>query len=154
MRAVIQRVSQASVSVRGESVASIGRGLLVLLALGRGDTPEDAAYVVDKTAGMRIFPDADGKFDRSAVDVGAEMLVVSQFTLYGDTRRGRRPSFTEAAAPADAAAMFDDALARFRATGLRVETGVFQEVMDVSLVNEGPVTIWLDSLDRHQPRRA
>ena len=154
MRAVIQRVNQASVSVRGETVASIGRGLVVLLAVGRGDTPEDIAYVVDKTAGMRIFPDAEGKFDRSALDIGVELLVVSQFTLYGDTRRGRRPSFTEAAAPAEASALFDDAVARFRATGLRVETGVFQEMMDVSLVNEGPVTIYLDSAERHRPRRA
>ena len=154
MRAVIQRVSKAAVTVRGATVGSIGRGLVILLAVGQGDTPEDTAYIVDKTAGMRIFPDAEGRFDRSALDVGAELLVVSQFTLYGDTRKGRRPSFTGAAEPGDASAAFDDALVRFRATGLRVEAGVFQETMDVSLVNDGPVTIWLDSADRHRPRRA
>jgi D-tyrosyl-tRNA(Tyr) deacylase len=154
MRAVVQRVSQAAVSVSGETAGAIGRGLLVLLAIGRGDGPDDVAYVVDKIAGLRIFPNADGNFDLSVADVGGELLVVSQFTLYGDTRRGRRPSFTGAAPPAEAGAAFEDAVARFRETGLRVETGAFQAMMDVSLVNDGPVTIWIDSGDRHRPRRA
>ena len=153
MRAVIQRVREASVSVAGEPLGAIGPGLLVLLAVGRDDTGDDAAYLVEKTVNLRIFPGDDGRFDRSALDVSAELLVVSQFTLYADTRRGRRPSFVGAAPPEQAAAQFNGAVERFRATGLRVETGRFQEMMDVSLVNDGPVTIWLDSADRHLPRR-
>ena len=153
MRAVIQRVSQAAVTIDGEQVAAIGRGLLLLIAIGRGDAPEDAAYLVQKTTGLRIFPGDDGRFDRSAMDVGAELLLVSQFTLYGDTRRGRRPSFTDAAPPEEASALFEALVERFRATGLRVQTGRFSEMMDVSLVNDGPVTIWIDSADRHRPRR-
>ena len=153
MRAVLQRVRSASVTVDGQTVGSIGRGLVVLLAIGRDDEPDDAAYVVDKTANMRIFPDDDGHMNRSAFEVGAELLVVSQFTLYADTRKGRRPSFTSAAPPETAADRFDDALDRFRATGLRVETGRFREMMDVALVNDGPVTIWLDSAERHRSRR-
>ncbi len=141
-------------AVRGDVVASIGQGLLVLVAVGRDDSAEDATYVVDKTVNLRVFPDAEGRFDRSALDERAEVLVVSQFTLYGDTRRGRRPNFTEAAPPEEADALFADVVQRFRASGLRVETGVFQEMMDVSLVNRGPVTIWLDSAERHLPRRA
>ena len=153
MRAVLQRVRSASVTVGGETVGAIGRGLVVLLAVGRDDGGEDGAYVVDKTANMRIFPDEDGDMNRSALEVGAELLVVSQFTLYGNTRKGRRPSYADAA-PAEAAAeRFDDALERFRATGLRVETGRFREMMDVALINDGPVTIWLDSAERHRPRR-
>ncbi len=154
MRAVLQRVRSASVTVDGQPVGSIGRGLVVLLAIGRGDEPDDEAYVVDKTVNMRIFPDDGGHMNRSALEVGAELLVVSQFTLYADTRKGRRPSFTAAAPPESAAARFDDAVARFRATGLRVETGRFGEMMDVALVNDGPVTIWLDSAERHRSRRA
>ncbi|MCH7607980.1 MAG: D-tyrosyl-tRNA(Tyr) deacylase [Chloroflexi bacterium] len=150
MRAVLQRVRSASVTVDGQTVGSIGRGLVVLLAIGRDDEPDDAIYVVEKTANMRIFPDERGHMNRSAAELGAELLVVSQFTLYADTRKGRRPSFTAAAPPEPAAARFDDAVARFRATGLRVETGRFGETMDVALVNEGPVTIWLDSADRHR----
>ena len=153
MRAVLQRVRSASVTVDGQTVGSIGRGLVVLLAIGRDDEPGDAIYVVEKTANMRIFPDDEGHMDRSALDVGAELLVVSQFTLYADTRKGRRPSFTAAAPPESAAARFDDAVARFRATGLRVETGRFGEMMDVALVNEGPVTIWVDSAERHRSHR-
>ncbi len=154
MRAVLQRVRSASVTVDGQPVGSIGRGLVVLLAIGRGDEPDDEAYVVDKTVNMRIFPDDGGHMNRSALEVGAELLVVSQFTLYADTRKGRRPSFTAAAPPESAAARFDDAVERFRATGLRVETGRFGEMMDVALVNDGPVTIWLDSAERHRSRRA
>ena len=153
MRALVQRVSEASVAIRGETVASVGRGLLVFVAVGHGDGPEDSAYIADKVAGLRIFPDDEGRFDRSALDIGAELLLVSQFTLYGDTRKGRRPSFTQAAPPELASAEFERVVERFRATGLRVATGRFQELMDVSLVNDGPVTIWLDSADRHRPRR-
>ena len=153
MRAVLQRVRSASVTVDGQTVGSIGRGLVVLLAIGRDDERDDAIYVVEKTANMHIFPDDEGHMNRSASEVGAELLVVSQFTLYADTRKGRRPSFTAAAPPGSAAARFDDAVARFRATGLRVETGRFGEMMDVALVNEGPVTIWVDSAERHRPRR-
>ena len=152
MRAVIQRVRSASVGVDGVTTGSIDAGLVVLAAVGRDDTAEDAAYVVDKTLNLRIFPDGEGRFDRSAHDVGAELLVISQFTLYGDTRKGRRPSFTEAAPAAEAEVAFADLLERFRATGLRVETGRFQAMMDVSLVNDGPVTIWIDSAERHRPR--
>ena len=153
MRALVQRVRQASVAVSGEEVASIGPGLLVFLAVARGDGPEDAGYIIDKITALRIFPDEAGRFNYSALDRGAELLVVSQFTLYADTRRGRRPSFTQAAPPDTAAHEFDQVVERFRATGLRVATGRFQELMDVALVNDGPVTIWIDSADRHRPRR-
>ena len=154
MRAVIQRVSQAAVAVEGQEVARIGRGLLVLLAVGAADTDEDAAYLADKTANLRIFPDEAGRFDRSALDVGGEVLLVSQFTLYADTRRGRRPGFTGAAPPDQAREMFERAVARFEAAGLAIRTGRFQEMMQVSLVNDGPVTIILDSAERSRPRRA
>jgi len=152
MRAVIQRVSSASVTVDGESVGVIGLGLLVLLGVGREDTPQDTEYVVDKITNLRIFPDADGRFDRSVLDAGGALLVVSQFTLYGDTRKGRRPSFTDAAPPEDAHALFDATVERLRATGVPVETGRFQAMMDVALVNDGPVTIVIDSADRLRPR--
>ncbi len=153
MRALVQRVSRASVAVGGQEVAAIGRGLLVFLAVAQDDAPEDAGYIVDKVSGLRIFPGADGRFDVSPMGVAAELLVVSQFTLYGDVRRGRRPSFTQAAAAEVAARLFDEVVERFRATGLPVATGVFQEFMDVALVNDGPVTIWIDSAERHRPRR-
>ena len=136
----------------GKSVSAIGRGLVVLAAVGRDDTPDDAAYLVDKTIHLRIFPDAEGRFDRSVLDIAGEILVVSQFTLYGDTRKGRRPSFMAAAAPEAAADALEALVERFRATGLRVETGRFGAMMDVELVNDGPVTIWIDSADRHRPR--
>ena len=152
MRALLQRVREASVTVGGEQVAAIGPGLVVFLAIGRDDQPEDASYLVEKTAGLRLFPSEAGHFDRSAVDVGVELLLVSQFTLYADTRKGRRPSFSAAAPPPDAAGQFARVVERFRATGLRVAVGRFQEMMRVSLVNDGPVTIWLDSADRHRPR--
>lgn len=152
MRALVQRVTQASVTVDGQQAGAIGPGLLVFLGMGQGDTEADAAYLVDKVSNLRIFPDAEGKFNRSALDVGGELLVVSQFTLYADTRRGRRPSFTGAAPPQDAEALFQHAVALFTATGLKVETGRFQAHMLVSLVNDGPVTVWLDSADRHRPR--
>ena len=154
MRAVIQRVSQAAVAIEGREVARIGSGLLVLLAVGVDDTEADAAYVAEKTANMRVFPDAAGRFDRSLLDIGGEALVVSQFTLYGDTRRGRRPSFTGAASPTQAREVFEQTAARLAAAGVSVSTGRFQEMMQVSLVNDGPVTIWLDSAERTHPRRA
>ena len=152
MRAVIQRVAGASVGIGGETVAAIGAGLLVLAAVGRDDADADAGYIVDKTVNLRIFPDADGRFDRSVRDVGGSLLVVSQFTLYGDARKGRRPSFTAAAAPAEAEARFADLVARFGAEGVPVETGRFGEMMAVCLVNDGPVTLVLDSADRLRPR--
>ena len=153
MRAVVQRVSRASVSVGGETIASIGAGLLVLAAVGKDDADADADYLVDKVVNLRVFPDDAGRFDRSALDAGASLLVVSQFTLYGDTRKGRRPSFTDAAPPAEAQARFAGLVERFCAAGLPVQTGRFQEMMDVSLVNDGPVTLILDSADRLRPRR-
>jgi D-tyrosyl-tRNA(Tyr) deacylase len=153
MRAVIQRVREASVTISGELVGAIGRGLVVLVAVGRDDSDDDSAYLVDKTINLRIFPNDEGKFDRSTLDVDAELLLVSQFTLYADTRKGRRPSFVGAARSEEALARFKDVVERFQATGLTVETGRFQEMMDVSLVNEGPVTIWLDSADKAPARR-
>ena len=153
MRALLQRVQEASVAVEGQKVAAIGAGLVVFIAVGRDDQPEDATYLVDKVTALRIFPGEDGRFDRSALDVGAELLVVSQFTLYADTRKGRRPSFSAAAPPPLAAEQFARVVEQFQGTGLRVATGRFQETMLVSLVNDGPVTIWLDSADRHRPRR-
>ena len=152
MRAVIQRVSRANVSVSGELVGSIGMGLVVLLAVGRDDVAEDAAYLVDKIVNLRIFPDDQGRFDRSVLNVSGELLLVSQFTLYGDTRKGRRPSFTEAASPEIASEQFANVVELFRGTGLNVETGRFQAMMDVDLVNDGPVTIVIDSADRNRPR--
>ena len=153
MRAVVQRVSSASVTIDGDVASRIETGLVVLVAVGRDDTDADADYIVDKTVHLRVFPDAEGRFDRSVEDVGGSLLVVSQFTLYGDVRRGRRPSFTEAAPPDEASARFADVVERFRATGVPVETGRFQAMMDVALVNDGPVTLILDSSDRHRPRR-
>lgn len=153
MRAVVQRVSRASVSVGGEAVASIGAGLLVFAAVGKDDADADADYLVDKIVNLRVFPDDAGRFDRSALDMGASLLVVSQFTLYGDARKGRRPSFTDAAPPGEAQARFAGLVERFRAAGLPVQTGRFQEMMDVELVNDGPVTLILDSADRLRPRR-
>ena len=153
MRAVVQRVSSASVSIDGEEVSRIGAGLVVLAAVGRDDTDADADYIVEKTVHLRVFSDAEGRFDRSVLDVGGSLLVVSQFTLYGDVRRGRRPSFTEAAPPAEAEERFAALVERFRATGVPVGTGQFQAMMDVALVNDGPVTLILDSADRHRPRR-
>lgn len=145
MRVVIQRVSKASVAVDGRTVASIGRGLLVLLGVAKGDGAREADYLVEKTLGLRIFPDEEGKMNRSVVEIGGSLLVVSQFTLYGDCRKGRRPSFDQAAAAADAAALYEYFLQAARARGVHVEAGVFQAHMDVSLVNDGPVTIICDT---------
>ncbi|MCI0489315.1 MAG: D-aminoacyl-tRNA deacylase [Blastocatellia bacterium] len=145
MRAVVQRVAEASVEVEGRMTGEIGAGLLVLLGVGREDSPQDADYLVEKIVHLRIFNDEDGKMNRSLADTGGAMLVVSQFTLYGDARRGRRPSYTDAAEPEKANALYEYFVERVRSQGLAVETGVFQAMMRVSLVNEGPVTILLDS---------
>lgn len=153
MRALVQRVSGASVTVEGEVVGSIDEGLVVLVGIHQDDTEEDAAYIVNKTANLRIFSDEDGRFDLSAMDTSADLLVISQFTLYGDTRRGRRPSFSHAMGPEPATLLFDQTLRLFEQTGLRVQTGRFQAHMLASIHNDGPVTIMIDSADRQRPRR-
>ncbi len=145
MRAVVQRVSRARVSVNSEITGEIGLGLLVLLGVGAGDTRADADYLVEKAVGLRIFEDAGGKMNLSVAEVGGTLLVVSQFTLYGDARHGKRPSFDAAAPPAEARELYEYFVERVRAAGLRAETGRFQETMQVELVNQGPVTILLDS---------
>ena len=145
MRVVVQRVSRARVSVNGEVAGEIGIGVLVLLGVGAGDTRAEADYLVDKTIGLRIFEDAGGKMNLSVAEVAGALLVVSQFTLYGDARRGKRPSFDAAAPPEEALELYEYFVERVRAAGLRCETGRFQETMQVELVNEGPVTILLDS---------
>ena len=145
MRAVVQRVSRGRVSVNGEITGEIGLGLLVLLGVGAGDTRSEADYLVDKTIGLRIFEDAGGKMNLSIAEVAGALLVVSQFTLYGDARRGKRPSFDAAAPPQLARELYEYFVEKVRFAGLRCETGRFQEAMQVELVNEGPVTILLDS---------
>jgi D-tyrosyl-tRNA(Tyr) deacylase len=145
MRAVVQRVKEATVSVDGQVVGRIGPGLLVLLGVGVGDADADAKAMADKVANLRIFADDQGQMNRSVLDVGGEVLVVSQFTLLGDARRGRRPSYVDAAPPEEANRLYERFVAEARARGLHVETGVFRAMMDVGLVNEGPVTILLDS---------
>lgn len=145
MRAVVQRVSRAKVTVHDWTAGEIGLGLLVLLGVGQADTEADAIYLAEKIAGLRIFEDGDGKVNRSVLDVGGSVLAVSQFTLYGDVRRGKRPSFDAAAPPDPARRLYEFFVERLRAAGLRCETGRFQETMQVELVNEGPVTILLDS---------
>ena len=154
MRAVIQRVAEASVLVDGLEVGSIGPGLVILLGVGREDDEADAQYLVDKILNLRIFADADNRFNRSALDVGAEFLLISQFTLYADTRKGRRPAFTQAALPQEAEELYDYTVEQFRQAGLKVATGRFREYMQLRLQNDGPVTIILDSLDRQRPRRS
>ena len=153
MRALVQRVTQASVTVDGEVLGQIGPGLVVLVGIAATDGPSEIEYIVSKAVNLRIFADSEGRFDLSALDVAADLLVISQFTLYGDTRRGRRPSFSRAASPDAAAGLFEDALDTFRKTGLPVETGRFQAYMNVSIQNDGPVTIMIDSDDRNRPRR-
>ena len=145
MRAVIQRVTEASVVVNGETVGEIGRGLVILLAVGRGDTDDTADRMADKCANLRVFEDADGKMNVSLLDNGGSALVVSQFTLYGDCRRGRRPSFTESAGPEEGERLYERFCSALRGNGIRVSTGVFRAEMSVRLHNDGPVTIWLDS---------
>jgi len=145
MRAVVQRVSRARVTVNEWTAGEIGLGLLVLLGVGREDSESDASYLAEKIVGLRIFEDAEGKMNRSVVDVGGSVLAVSQFTLYGDVRRGKRPSFDAASPPEPARQLYEFFVQCIRNFGLRCETGRFQEMMQVELVNEGPVTILLDS---------
>jgi D-tyrosyl-tRNA(Tyr) deacylase len=145
MKAVLQRVERASVEVDGHTVGAIGAGLLVLLGVAKGDTTGQADYLADKILNLRIFSDEDGKMNLSVIDRGGGILVVSQFTLYGDCRKGRRPSFDDAAPPELARPLYEYFVERLRAGGLRVETGVFQASMRVSLVNDGPVTLVIDS---------
>ena len=153
MRALIQRVARASVSVDGREVGRTGKGLVVLLGISKEDGEEDARYLVERIVNLRIFPDEDNRFNRSAKDSLAELLVISQFTLYADTRRGRRPDFTQAAPPEDAERLYLRAVELFAESGLRVETGRFREYMLVDIQNDGPVTIMIDSDDRFRPRR-
>lgn len=145
MRAVVQRVSRGRVTVEGQVVGEIGRGYVVLLGVAKEDTPEAADYVAEKVAGLRGFEDEAGKMNRSIQDVGGAVLAVSQFTLYGDVRRGRRPGFDRAGRPEQAEPLYERFVAKLREYGLPVETGRFQTHMEVELVNDGPVTILVDS---------
>jgi len=145
MRAVVQRASRCRVLVEGKVVGEIGAGLLVLLGVSRTDNEAAADYLADKTLGLRIFEDAEGKMNLSVQDTQREILVVSQFTLYGDVRRGKRPSFDAAGRPEEAKRLYEYFVEKIRAAGLRCETGIFQAMMDVELVNAGPVTILVDS---------
>lgn len=151
MRILLQRVEHAEVSVGGKTVAAIGPGLCVFLGVGKEDSERDGAFLADKLLNLRIFPDESGRFDRSVMDTRGEILVVSQFTLYGDCRKGRRPSLTDAAAPKEAERLYHDFVDKLRLPGgPRVRTGTFQAHMKVSLVNDGPVTFIIDSAE---PRR-
>jgi len=145
MRAVIQRVSRAQVRVEGQLVGQIGQGLLVLLGIGKGDSEKEADSLLEKLMHLRIFEDAEGKMNLSLLDVGGELMVISQFTLYADCRKGRRPSFTDAGSPSEAKALYDYFIIRAKSRGLNVSSGTFQALMEVELVNFGPVTILLDS---------
>ncbi|MGB8707736.1 MAG: D-aminoacyl-tRNA deacylase [Dehalococcoidia bacterium] len=148
MKALVQRVIQASVSVNGEVVGKIGRGLVVLVGVAREDAERDAIYIADKIVNLRVFADEASKFNLSALEIGAEILIVSQFTLLADTRKGRRPSFEAAAPPERAEALVNFFIGRVRNTGLKVETGRFQQHMLVEIHNDGPVTIALDSKNK------
>ncbi len=148
MKALLQRVTEASVSVGGEIVGKIGQGLVVFVGVARGDTAKDAQYLVQKTVNLRLFSDEEGRFNLSSLDIRGELLLVSQFTLLADTRKGRRPSFTEAALPAQAEELFEQFVEEAHATGLKVETGRFQQYMQVEIHNDGPVTIMLDSREK------
>jgi D-tyrosyl-tRNA(Tyr) deacylase len=148
VKALLQRVSAASVSVGGEVVGRIGRGVVVLVGVARDDSEKDARYLAQRTLNLRIFSDESGKFNLSALDIGGELLIVSQFTLLADTRKGRRPSFTDAAPPPQAEALFELFVSEARASGLRVETGRFQQYMQLEIHNDGPVTILLDSREK------
>ncbi len=145
MRAVVQRVAEASVAVDGAVTGAIGPGLLALIGVAQDDTDEDAAYIAQKICGLRCFRDAESKFNLSVLDIGGKVLAISQFTLHGDCRKGRRPSFTEAAGPDIAAPLYELTIAKIRAAGVPVETGEFGADMKVSLLNDGPVTLLLDS---------
>ena len=148
MKVLLQRVTSASVSVAGEVVGRIDRGLVVFVGVASGDTEKDARYLAQKIVNLRIFPDQESRFNLSALDIGGELLLVSQFTLLADTRKGRRPSFTDAAPPAKAEELFQQFVGEVRATGLKVETGRFQQYMQVEIHNDGPVTIMLDSREK------
>ncbi|MGB9754291.1 D-aminoacyl-tRNA deacylase [Roseiflexus castenholzii] len=152
MRAVIQRVSEASVRVDGRVIGAIGRGLLILIGVGVGDTEAEAKLLAEKSANLRIFADDEGRFNRSLLDIGGEALVVSQFTLYADTRRGRRPSFSDAAPPEIAAPLVEAFANELQRMGIAVGAGQFGAMMQVALVNDGPVTILLDSAIFREPR--
>jgi D-tyrosyl-tRNA(Tyr) deacylase len=145
MRAVVQRVSRARVDVSGKTVGEIGRGLLVFLGVGHGDSEKDADFLANKIAHLRVFSDEQGLMNRSVIEVEGDVLVVSQFTLWGDCQKGRRPSFTRAAPPDRARALYEDFVRHIRGKGLAVATGEFQEMMDVHLVNDGPVTMLIDT---------
>ena len=147
MKAVLQRVVRASVTVNGETVGRIGEGLVVLIGVAVGDTEKDVKYLAQKVTGLRIFSDSEGKFNLSALDVRSELLVISQFTLLADSRKGRRPSFTDAAPPSLAEELFNRFVEELRIYGLKIETGRFQTHMVVELLNDGPVTIILDTQD-------
>ena len=153
MRSLIQRVANASVLVGGLEVGKTGAGLVVLLGISKEDAEEDARYLVGKAINLRIFPDEANRFNRSALDTGSELLVISQFTLYAETRKGRRPDFTQAAHPEEAEKLYQRTIELFKDSGLRVETGRFREHMVVRIENDGPVTLMLDSADRLRPRR-
>ena len=148
MKALLQRVTRASVSVAGEVVGGIGQGLVIFVGVASGDTEKDVNYLAQKIVNLRIFADDEGRFNLSALDIKGELLVVSQFTLLADTRKGRRPSFVEAAPPAQAEELFERFVEQARATGLKVETGRFQQYMQVEKHNDGPVTILLDSREK------
>ncbi len=152
MKVVIQRVTRASVKVDGEVIGEIGAGLVVFVGVAQGDTAEDIEYLVEKTINLRIFSDAGGKFNLSALDVKGELLLVSQFTLLASTRKGRRPGFTDAAPPDQAEALFNQFVAQARVSGLKVATGKFQAYMQVEIHNDGPVTIIIDSRERLESR--
>ena len=151
MKLVIQRVKEARVMVDGATTGAIGAGLLVFIGIGRSDTPEDADYLLEKLLGLRIFSDQMGKMNRNIAEAGGSLLVVSQFTLYGDCRRGRRPSFDRAAPPEQAVALYGYFVEQARRGPVPVQTGVFQAAMEVHLVNDGPVTILIDSAEPSKP---
>jgi len=154
LRVLVQRVLNASVFVKETEVGSINRGLLLFLGVRKGDTEEDVAYLVDKILKLRIFDDDDVHFEKSALDCGAEILVVSQFTLYGRTRKGRRPDFNIAASPEDAESLYELSVSLLETTGLNIETGIFRENMQISSINDGPVTLLLDSADKLKSRKS
>jgi D-tyrosyl-tRNA(Tyr) deacylase len=153
LKVLLQRVTGASVTIGDEVAGSIGQGLVAFVGVAEGDSAEDIDYLVPKIMGLRIFADEEGKFNLSVADIGGELLLVSQFTLLADTRKGRRPSFTGAAPQEEAELLFEQFIEKARATGLKVETGRFQAYMQVEIHNDGPVTIMLDSADRFRSRR-
>jgi D-tyrosyl-tRNA(Tyr) deacylase len=148
VKALLQRVTEASVSIAGQTVGNIGRGLVIFVGVANGDTVKDAQYLAQKVISLRIFADDEGRFNLSALQIRGEILVASQFTLLADTKKGRRPSFTEAASPAQAEELFEQFVAQTRTSGLKVETGRFQQYMQVAIQNDGPVTILLDSQEK------